>query len=400
MSKKLPALRFVPRPDWQKKRLAEWLEEWNLDQKLRGDAASESPPVPPEDRHFPGVGAVVGLMSTPALLRTAAYAADFVKRLASEKTPDLRVVGTDEEAMRKLVRPFDRPVAVGQVRLLSPELTPDTDRPVFVAVFGDWDEGEVLMAPFSPFSMPATTGEWLTGRTTPVLRVLEIWNARSVPTAALEETWLVDDLTHAECKGAWQVFEHEALGKPLAPEVEQQVGPPLVHPEDPRRRYQDEEVAMLAKFQAVAQRLQETPDAASAPNETPEAKEIYDIRSTQDALGDSSEETLALVASDLPERERVDDLLPGFLGEAWGDDCEPSKGSTMRLAMPGLESPRPAEVVADGVIVKWPSGETKPHRFTHLSGWWFVEVQLPLPWPKTVSLLREKKLSIEFAPLE
>jgi hypothetical protein len=397
MSKKLPAIKFVHRPDWQKKRLGEWLDEWNLERKLHGDADSEPPP---ECRLFPVVGAVVGLMDTPALLSTAALAAEFVKRLASEKTPDLRGGGADEEAMRKLVRPFDRPVAVGQVRLLSPELTPDTDRPVFVAVFGDWDEGEVLMAPFSPFSVPATAGEWLTGRTTPVLRVLEIWNARSVPTAALAESWLADDLTHAECKGAWHVFEHEALGKPLAPEFEQEVGPPLVHPEDPRRRYQHEEVAALAMFQAVAERLQESPTAASAPNETPEANKIYDIWSTQDALGDSSEEKVALAASELPERERVDDLLTGFLGEARGDDCEPSKGSTLRLAKPGLESPRPAEVAADRVIVKWPTGETKPQSFTHCSGFWFVEIQLPLPWPKMVSLLREKKIRIEFAPLE
>ena len=390
MSKKLPAIRFVPRPDWQKKRLAEWLDEWNLDQKLRGIADTETPP---QDRHIPVVGAVVGFMNLPTL------AADLVQSLLSKKTTDLRVISPGGEAIRKLVREFDRPVAVGQVRLLSPERTPDTDRPVFVAVFGDWDEGEVLMAPFSPFSVPATTGEWLTARTTPVLRVLEVWNARSVPNAALDESWLVDEFAPAECKAAWHVFEHEAFGKPLAPEFEQQVGPPLVHPEDPRRRYQDEEVALLAKFQAAAERMQEMPDAASGPNETMEAKELYDIRSTQDALGDSSKEPLALAASELPRRERLDDLLPGFLGEAWGDDCEPSKVSSVSLAVPGAESPRPAEVPA-AVIVKWPAGQTESQSFTHDSGWWFVEIQLPLSWPKTVSLLRAKKISIEPVPLE
>lgn len=402
MSKKLPAIRFVPRPDWQKKRLAEWLEEWNLDQKLRGDADSEPPP---EDRHIPFVGAVVGLMSTPGLLSTAAFAADFVKGLASEKTPDLRVAGKDEEAMRKLVRPFDRPVAVGQVRLLSPELTPDTDRPLFVAVFGDWDEGEVLMAPFSPFSVPATTGEWLTGRTTPVLRVLEIWNARSAPTAALEESWLVDDLTHAECKGAWHVFEHEAFGKPLAPEFEQQVGPPLVHPEDPRRRYQDEEVASLTKFQASAQRMHddrvENPNLATT-DDTPEAEEFVDVRATQETFGAASGELLDLAASEkelLPEIVRVDELLAGFQGEATGDGCAPSEASTLRLAFTGPELPRPAEVPAGGVIIVWPTGQTKPHGFTHRSGRWRAEIRLPLPWPETVSLLREKQIRIEAVPL-
>lgn len=388
MSKKLPAIRFVPRPDWQKKRLAEWLDEWNLDQKLRGIADTETPP---QDRHIPVVGAVVGFMSLPTL------AADLEQGLLSKKTPDLRVISPGGEAIRKLVREFDRPVAVGQIRLLSPELTPDADRPVVVALFGDWDEGEVLIAPFSPFSVPATPGEWLTGRTTPVLRVLEVWNARSVPNAALEESWLVDDFAAVECKAAWHVFEHEAFGKPLAPEFEQQVGPPLVHPEDPRRRYQDEEVALLAKFQASAQSMQDhrfdEDDSAPATTEAPEMQEEYET-----GYG----ELLALAASseeELPERMRVDGLLAGFQGDAYGDRCDPPKASTVRLAFTGPEAPLPEEVPPRGIIVVWPTGQTDPCGFTYTSGRWRAEIRLPLPWPETVSLLRDKKIRIEPVPL-
>ncbi|MEI7819496.1 MAG: hypothetical protein WCK55_01160 [Verrucomicrobiota bacterium] len=391
MSKKLPAIRFVPRPDWQKKRLAEWLEEWNLEQKLRGDTESETPS---QDRHFPVIGAVVGLMNTPALLRTADFAADIVRRLSSAKAPSPPAVSPDGEAMRKLVREFDRPVAVGQVRLLSPELTPDSDRPVFIAVFGEWDEAEVLIAPFSPFSVPATTGEWLTGRTTPVLQVLEVWNARSVPNAALEESWRVDAFTDAECKGAWHVFEHDAFGKALDPEFEQQVGPPLVHPEDPRRRYQDEEVALLAKFQASAQSMQgrrfDEDDSAPAAAAAPELQEAFETG-----------EDLALAASEkelLPEIVRVDDLLAGFQGEATGDGCAPSKASRLRLTFTGPESPRPMEVPAGGVIIVWPTGQTEPSSFTHRSGRWRTEIRLSLPWPEMVSLLREKKIRSETVP--
>ena len=393
MSKKLPAIRFVPRPDWQKKRLAEWLEEWNLEQKLRGNTEGETPS---PDRHVPVIGAVAGLMSMPALLRTADFAADIVRRLSSAKAPSPPVVSPDGEAMRKLVREFDRPVAIGQVRLLSPKLTPGTDRPVFVAVFGDWDEGEVLVAPFSPFSVPATMGEWLTGRTTPVLRVLEVWNARSVPNAALEESWLVDDFAAVECKAAWHVFEHEAFGKPLAPEFEQQVGPPLVHPEDPRRRYQDEEVALLAKFQASAQSMQDRrfDEDDSAPAAT-------DSWAMQEALGANVREELALAAAVKPPlRDFVwrDDLLPGFQCEATGDRCEPSVASKLRLTFTGPESPRPVEVPAGGVIVVWPTGQTDPCHFTYRAEKWRADIELPLSWAETVSLLDEKKIRVEQVP--
>ena len=408
MSKKLPAIRFVPRPDWQKKRLAAWLEEWNLEQNLRRNDDGERPSGGP---HIPVFGPVAGLMGipilgfmlSPALLRTAAFAADIAKRLASEKTPDLRVVGTDEEAMRKLVREFDRPVAVGQVRLLSPELTSDTDRPVFVAVFGDWDEGEVLMAPFGPFSVPATTGEWLTGRTTPVLRVLEVWNARSVPNTALDESWLVDDFAPAECKAAWHVFEHEAFRKPLAPEFEQQVGPPLVHPEDPRRRYQDEEVALLATFHAVVQGLQETPDVESESDAPPEGGrfgEASTVNTVGDPSEDGEEEAYAASTEEPPPLDNLsaDDLLPGFQGEAERDCDAPAEASILRLAFHGPESPRPAEVPTGGVTAEWPGGQSGPHDFEYRAGAWWAQIRLNLPWPRTVVLLQEKKIRIKPVP--
>lgn len=227
MAEKLPKLRVIPRPKWQLERLALWIEERSLELRLRDD----------------------GSMSVPS--------------------QGLHVVGKYSGLTTKLVRDFDKPVKAGQIRILSPELTPDTDRPVFVAVFGCWDVDEVLVAPFSPFTVPAIPGEWLTGRSTPMLRVLEIWNARSVPNAALNQSWLVDELTDAECEAAWCVFEHDAFGKPLDSIFEQQIGPPLAHPEDPRRQYQHEEVSMLTHFQSLAESLDQHTEnqeaAASAP---------------------------------------------------------------------------------------------------------------------------------------
>jgi hypothetical protein len=259
---------------------------------------------------------------------------------------------------------------------------------VFVAVFGDWDEGEVLMAPFSPFSVPATTGEWLTGRTTPVLRVLEIWNARSVPTAALEESWLVDDLTHAECKAAWHVFEHEALGKPLASEFDQQVGPPLVHPDDPRRQYLDEEFTRLAVLQSLAEAL----GAPAGEAEASESEDVLEVDSHKKALSESSalevdfEEALAAGESNLREQIDTSRLLPGFTGFA----CRSGEAAVLTFSCPvrqGSNSP-------SDVVVVWPDAPGKTASFREEFGRWTTTIEIELPWRDVVALLGEGRLVV------
>lgn len=93
MSKKLPAIKFSPRPEWQKKRLAEWLEEWNLDQMLRRDEGSQAAPanglipfaigaaLPSAVGFLPG--SMLGL-AVPTALRAAAFAT----KMWSKETPD------------------------------------------------------------------------------------------------------------------------------------------------------------------------------------------------------------------------------------------------------------------------------------------------------------------------
>lgn len=257
MAEKLPRIKFAPRPAWQLDRLADWIEEWNLELRLRN--------------------ARIGHMQREA--------------------PD--PVRQHSEPVKALVRDFDHPASVGEIRVLSPVLTPNIERPVFVAVFGDWDEGEVLVAPFSPFSVPATPGEWLTGRSNPVLKVLEIWNARSVPKAALDQSWLVDELTDSECESAWCIFEHDAFGATLPHQFEQDLGAPLIHPNDPRRRYQDEEMAMLVNFQALAEKL---PTAIAATPKIP-LNQIDFIPELED--WESCQPALAAATDKMPQLEKV-----------------------------------------------------------------------------------------------
>jgi hypothetical protein len=228
---RLPPLQFQETPSWQHQRLADWIEEWSLDLELRAvlehEAADRSPASsrPPPGQSIPG-----------------------------------------------LTRPFDAPVEVGQIRLLSPRLVPDADRPMFVAIFRAWEDDLVLVAPFSRFSTPATQGEWLTGRPTPALRVLAVWNSRTLPLSRLEESWSVDVLTPLECDAAWAVFEHAISGRPLPETRALDVGPPVRHPEDPRLRYQGEENALFAYLDDLWEAAEPT---LEQPPITPWPEEIF-----------------------------------------------------------------------------------------------------------------------------
>lgn len=296
--------------------------------------------------------------------------------------------GPDAEATRKLVRPFDRPIAVGQIRLLSSELTPDTDRPLFVAVFGDWDEGEVLIAPFSPFSVPAIPGEWLTARTTPVLRVLQIWNARTVPIAVLEKSWRVDDFADKECETAWHIFEHEALGRELASEVEEQVGPPLVHADDPRRQYLDEEFERLALLQALAESV--SPDTSDQDTHagSPIIVEFKGDRSANSDATFDDEYALELAAgeSNLPEQIDASHLLLGFtvLARKVGETA------VLTFSCPVQHGSNPPS----DIIVQWPDAPAKTSSFREEFGRWATRIEIDLPWSDVVALLVEGRLVV------
>lgn len=146
-----------------------------------------------------------------------------------------------------LRRPFQNepPAAVGQIRLLSPSLAPG--RPVYVALFRDWESGEVMMAPFSEYTSPATVGEFLTSRRETALKVVSVWNARNVPLSLLsEKSWLVGSLTKQEMANCWNLFRHVTTGAALAKSLEDRVAPPIFVEKDPRIQYQDEESQGLA----------------------------------------------------------------------------------------------------------------------------------------------------------
>lgn len=157
----------------------------------------------------------------------------------------LRTAGAE----KSLVAAFDRTEPVrGEVRLLSSRLLPSANRPVYVLVLGDWEDGLKLVAPFGPMLEPATPGELKTGRPEFCLAVLCLWNTHSVPVSRLQWGWVVDRLPESAVEEAWSVFRHAATGSPLPAALEERVGLPILDPEDPRTVYQAREFNFLSRL--------------------------------------------------------------------------------------------------------------------------------------------------------
>ena len=104
------------------------------------------------------------------------------------------------------------------------------------------------MAPFGRLAEPATPGELLTGRTVPPLRVLCLWNARTVSSDIVVRSWPVDVMTPDELRDAERVLESLKTGTDLPEHLVRRVGPPLMHPDDPRQVYVHRERLRLDRF--------------------------------------------------------------------------------------------------------------------------------------------------------
>ncbi|MCX6927552.1 MAG: hypothetical protein NT154_30745 [Verrucomicrobia bacterium] len=204
----LPTLKWKPAPPGRAERLARWFAEWNLVQKLQRENPEFAEPLRPNR----------GQSDMPC----------------PDPAPP--------------VAPFDPELAKGQIRLMDPLLFAEFQRPIYVALIAEWGPNSFLTAPFGPFLEPATKTEWLTGHRENSLRVLCLWNVRTMSTDVLQRSWHVDDLAAQELQDAWQVFRHATTGADLEDRLLAQVGCPIVHPRDSRLAYQQEEASLLASL--------------------------------------------------------------------------------------------------------------------------------------------------------
>ncbi len=208
---KLPQLSFADVPQWHRERLSAWLDEWETELRLRN---LDSPNIMP--------------------------------------SKILAVISSENTAAGEFVRNYDTDVSVGQIRLLSPTVLPQASQPVYIAVLSEWEDDMVVIAPFSPFSQPATVGELLSGRNEAPLRVLSAWNSPAIPRSAIASSWVVDDLSEIEFNDFHAILDHVTTGEPLPEHLGQRVGPPLTHPQDPRLQFQREQISMLAPLLRTA----------------------------------------------------------------------------------------------------------------------------------------------------
>jgi hypothetical protein len=132
------------------------------------------------------------------------------------------------------VAPVDNEIAAGDIRLIVPC---GEDIPVFIAIVDVTAEGSIICIPFGPLSEPATPDELLSGRSTAPIRVLCLWNMRPMTAKPLRDSWVADTLTNHELARLRRaIASYENTGQ-LPDELRTDAGPPLVHPEDPRREY-------------------------------------------------------------------------------------------------------------------------------------------------------------------
>ena len=161
--------------------------------------------------------------------------------MKSDNDSDMR------EKCAHLVRPFDHDIGAGQVRVLS-----GVESIAYVLVTRKWDEGSWLVIPFSMYSSPATDTELLVKVNGGVgLRVLQLWNARSLLTQTLEKSWLVHTLSEEDLADALTAWQWSVGVGELSEDQLARTGMPIMRRDDPRIEYQDISLANFAKIDAA-----------------------------------------------------------------------------------------------------------------------------------------------------
>jgi len=203
--RKLPKTRIIPSSMAQKRALARWLNEWRIDKALLDEGVLQAAGEP--------------------------------HRVATEHK-------------RIAFRYDSEPVRVGQIRLFHPFSKETHARARHIVVLKGCDDGSWLVAPFGRFNEPAVPGEWRTSLRVPVLRILCLWNAHPISESVLGRSWVVGCMSASKVAQALAIHKCLAEGKEVLGPLGKRVGPPLMHPLDPRIEYMEEERDWFASVAA------------------------------------------------------------------------------------------------------------------------------------------------------
>lgn len=303
--KRLPPIKTKPFPDEQKMWLTRWFGLWHAEQQVRPIATTSSPHAE-----------------------------------------------TCRAGQPFQVKAYDQaPMQPGEIRLLAPGVTPEADEPVFVAVISEWKPVGFLVTPFSRFPVPGLTGEVFTGWKEPQLRVLNVWNSYSLSPEALRESWLIDQLSPEECRVARAVFRHAIFGHDLEPALQNRIGPPIVHPDDPRLIYQQQELQRLAGLARIQQREGDADTPADVLEFIAEAEAICNAEHTELLMAAADTLSNRAVVMDRSGSSGISKLT--YTARADGDFVIAAGQTTAPATMWELEdiADQDAEKLADATVL-------------------------------------------------
>ena len=162
--------------------------------------------------------------------------------------------GNDEAASAKCaggrstaaIAPFDPELHSGQIRILA-----DVERLTYVVLLHKCGDDAFVTTAFSHYDFPATDEEMaLEHRAGLYLKVLQIWNTRTLHSETLKRSWLCGMLSDAACKDAWDFRLSLTSGKELPKHLLAKSGLPIRDTDDPRVEYMREEMAVFGKVDA------------------------------------------------------------------------------------------------------------------------------------------------------
>lgn len=142
------------------------------------------------------------------------------------------------------------PTRAGEIRILCSSLCAHIHATEFIAVI-EMDDEMVTVVPFSPYIDAASPYETILKHSKEEhLQVLQIWNLRRVPIKTLTKTWVIGELHQEDVNIARSVAKASITGKDPDPEIRAYCGTPIHHPQDPRRKYLEEQASRMDLIQA------------------------------------------------------------------------------------------------------------------------------------------------------
>lgn len=165
---------------------------------------------------------------------------------------------TIAQKFKEFSQPYSGELEIGEIRLLSHSFVYNSEHLPYFVVLENWEKDFWLIAPFSRFSVPATSGEMLSTLTYTPIQVIQVWNARTAPEAFLKKSWSLNEkLPENVLQEARQLFRHLLTGKDLPADFQAKRGPIVDNLLDLRQQYLAEEKQQFQPLSNLALWLEE-----------------------------------------------------------------------------------------------------------------------------------------------